>query len=235
MLLEVKDLRVHYGGVEALRGISLKVGEGEIVSLVGGNGAGKSTTLRAISGLKTPTAGEIWFEESRIDRSLPQDIVKLGIGHVPEGRNPFPYMTVLENLKLGAFLRKDKNGINNDLEQLFSHFPALKDRRMQQAKTLSGGEQQMLVIARALMGKPNLLLMDEPSLGLAPAMVQGIGRIVLDINQGGTSILLVEQNARLALRVAYRGYVLETGTIVLHGGGKELLRSEHVKRAYLGG
>ena len=235
MLLEVKDLRVHYDGVEALKGISLEVGEGEIVSLVGANGAGKSTTLRAISGLKTPTGGEIWFEENRIDHFLPQDIVKLGIGHVPEGRNPFPYMTVLENLKLGAFLRKDKDGIDNDLEQLFSHFPVLKDRRMQQAKTLSGGEQQMLVIARALMGKPNLLLMDEPSLGLAPAMVQGIGRIVLDINQRGTSILLVEQNARLALRVAYRGYVLETGAVVLHGGGEELLHSEHVKRAYLGG
>jgi len=235
MLLEVKDLRVHYGGVEALRGISLEVGEGEIVSLVGSNGAGKSTTLRTISGLKTPTTGEIWFEENRIDRSLPQDIVKHGIGHVPEGRNPFPYMTVLENLKLGAFLRKAKHEINRDLEQLFRHFPALKDRRRQQARTLSGGEQQMLVIARALMGKPNLLLMDEPSLGLAPAMVQEIGRIVLDINQGGTSILLVEQNARLALRVAYRGYVLETGNIVLRGGGKELLQSEHVKRAYLGG
>jgi len=235
MLLDVKDLRVHYGGVVALKGISLSVKAGEVVSLVGGNGAGKSTTLRTISGLKRPTTGEIRFEGQRIDRVLPQDIVKQGIGHVPEGRNPFPYMTVLENLKLGAFLRNDRDDINQDLEQLFNHFPVLRERRGQQARTLSGGEQQMLVIARALMGKPTLLLMDEPSLGLAPVMVQEIGGIVLDINQGGTSILLVEQNARLALRLARRGYVLETGGIVLEGGGQDLLESDHVRRAYLGG
>jgi branched-chain amino acid transport system ATP-binding protein len=235
MLLDVKDLRVHYGGVEALKGISLGVKKGEVVSLVGGNGAGKSTTLRTISGLKRPTTGEIRFEGQRIDRVLPQDIVKQGIGHVPEGRNPFPYMTVLENLKLGAFLRNDRNDINEDLERLFNHFPVLRERRGQQARTLSGGEQQMLVIARALMGKPTLLLMDEPSLGLAPVMVQEIGGIVLDINQGGTSILLVEQNARLALRLARRGYVLETGGIVLEGDGQDLLESDHVRRAYLGG
>lgn len=235
MLLEVKDLIVHYGGVKALGGISLKVEKGEIVSLVGGNGAGKSTTLKTISGLKRATDGKVWFKGDRIDQRLPQDIVKLGIGHVPEGRNPFPYMTVLENLRLGAFLRKDKDKVNSDLEQFFEHFPVLKERRRQKARTLSGGEQQMLVIARALMGEPNLLLMDEPSLGLAPLIVQEIGRIVLNINRQGRSILLVEQNARLALKLAHEGYVLETGKIVLQGRGKELLDSEHVKKAYLGG
>jgi branched-chain amino acid transport system ATP-binding protein len=235
MLLEIKTLWVHYGGVEALRGISLKVEEDEIVTLVGNNGSGKSTTLRTVSGLETPTTGEVWFAEKRIDRLLPQDIVKLGISHVPEGRNPFPYMTVLENLKLGAYLRKDSDKINRDLQQLFEYFPVLKERRRQQARTLSGGEQQMLVVARALMGKPKLLLMDEPSLGLSPMMVQTIGRMVLDINQKNTSILLVEQNARLALKLAHRGYVLETGNIVLQGKGEDLLYSEHVKKAYLGG
>ena len=235
MFLEIKDLRVHYGGAEAIRGISLKVEEGEIVSLVGSNGAGKTTILRTISGLKTPTTGEVWFERKRIDRFLPQDIVKMGIGHIPEGRSVFPYMTVLENIRLGAFLRKDKDEINRGLEQVLEYFPVLKERRKQQARTLSGGEQQMLVIARALMGKPKLLLMDEPSLGLSPAMVQMIGKIVLDINQSGTTILLVEQNARLALRLAHRGYVLETGSIVLQGESKDLLHSEHVEKAYLGG
>ena len=235
MLLEVKDLIVNYGGVKALRGISLRVEKGEIVSLVGGNGAGKSTTLKTISGLKRATRGKVCFKGDRIDQRLPQDIVKLGIGHVPEGRNPFPYMTVLENLKLGAFLRKDKDKVNRDLEQFFEHFPVLKERRRQQARTLSGGEQQMLVIARALMGEPDLLLMDEPSLGLAPLIVQEIGRIVLNINRQGRSILLVEQNARLALKLAHEGYVMETGKIVLQGRGKELLDSEHVKKAYLGG
>jgi branched-chain amino acid transport system ATP-binding protein len=235
MLLEIKNLTVHYGGVEALRAISLKVEEGEIVTLVGNNGSGKSTTLRAISGLKIPTSGEVWFKEKRIDRLLPQDIVKLGIGHVPEGRNPFPYMTVMQNLKVGSYMRNDKGGIRKDLDHLFEYFPILRERRKQQARTLSGGEQQMLVIARALMGKPQLLLMDEPSLGLSPMMVQTIGKIVLDINQDGTSILLVEQNARLALRLASKGYVLETGSIVLQGEGMDLLRSEHVKKAYLGG
>lgn len=235
MFLEIKDLRVHHGGAEAIRGISLKVEEGEIVSLVGSNGAGKTTILRTISGLKTPTTGEVWFTGKRIDRFLPQDIVKLGIGHIPEGRSIFPYMTVLENLRLGAFLQKDKDEINRGLEQVFEHFLVLKEKKGLQARTLSGGEQQMLVIARALMGKPKLLLMDEPSLGLSPAMVQRIGKIVLDINRSGTSILLVEQNARLALRLAHKGYVLETGSIVLEGEGESLLRDEHVKRAYLGG
>ncbi|MBW1998999.1 MAG: ABC transporter ATP-binding protein, partial [Deltaproteobacteria bacterium] len=199
MMLRVKDLRVYYGGVEALKGISLDLGEREIISLVGSNGAGKSTTLRAISGLVKLAGGEIHFRNSRIDRLRPQEIVKLGIGHVPEGRNAFPYMTVLENLRLGAFLRKDRSDIERSLDQLFDHFPVLRERRRQQARTLSGGEQQMLVIARALMGRPDLLLMDEPSLGLAPVMVQEIGRIIEEINERGTSILLVEQNARLAL------------------------------------
>jgi branched-chain amino acid transport system ATP-binding protein len=235
MLLEIKNLRVHYGGVEALRGISLKVEKGEIVTLVGNNGSGKSTTLRTISGLKIPTSGDVWFKEKRIDRFLPQDIVRMGISHVPEGRNPFPYMTVMQNLKVGAYLRNDKDEIRKDLNQLFEYFPILRERRRQQARTLSGGEQQMLVIARALMGKPQLLLMDEPSLGLSPMMVQTIGKIVLDINQRSTSILLVEQNARLALRLANRGYVLETGSIVLEGDGKGLLGSEHIRKAYLGG
>ncbi len=234
MLLEINDLTVHYGGVEALKNVSLEVKEREIVTLVGGNGAGKSTTLRTISGLKKPSRGRISFKGQRIENLAPQNIVKLGIGHVPEGRNPFPYLTVMENLKLGSFLRRDKNQINRDLEQQFRHFPVLKERRRQQARTLSGGEQQMLVIARALMGKPDLLLMDEPSLGLAPVMVQEIGRIVIDINKGGTSILIVEQNARLALRLAKKGYVLERGKLILEGNAAELLHSEHVKKAYLG-
>lgn len=234
MLLEINDLTVHYGGVEALKNVSLEVKEGEIVTLVGGNGAGKSTTLRTISGLKKPSTGRISYKGQRIENLAPQNIVKLGIGHVPEGRNPFPYLTVMENLKLGSFLRRDKNQINRDLEQQFRHFPVLKERRRQQARTLSGGEQQMLVIARALMGKPDLLLMDEPSLGLAPVMVQEIGRIVIDINKGGTSILIVEQNARLALRLAKKGYVLERGKLILEGDAGRLLHSEHVKKAYLG-
>ena len=234
MLLEVKNLRVHYGGAEAVRGISLEVEKGDIVTLIGSNGAGKTTTLRTISGLIVPTTGEVRFEGKRIDRASPQDIVKLGIGHVPEWKALFPYMTVLENLELGAFLQKNKSQINSDLEELFVHFPVLKERRKQQARTLSGGEQQMLAIARALMGRPKLLLMDEPSLGLSPIMVQQIGKIVLGINQRGVSIVLVEQNARLALRLARRGYVLETGSIVLQGEGEELLSNEHVKRFYLG-
>jgi branched-chain amino acid transport system ATP-binding protein len=234
MLLEVTGLTVHYGGIAALRDVSMALAKGEIVTLVGNNGSGKSTTLRSISGLERALSGEIRFEGKRIDGLSPQSIVKCGIGHVPEGRNPFPYMTVAENCKLGAYLRKDRKSIDEDVERLFEHFPVLKQRRRQQARTLSGGEQQMLVIARALMGRPKLLLMDEPSLGLSPMMVQTIGRIIRDINERGTSILIVEQNARLALKLAHRGYVLETGRVVLHGKGEELLHSEHVKKAYLG-
>lgn len=234
MLFEIKDLRIHYEGAEALKGISLEVEEGEIVTLIGSNGAGKTTTLRAISGLKRPTSGEIWFEGRRIDQMSPQDVVRIGIIHVPQGRELFPYMSVLENLKLGAFLRRDRGKIKKDLENLLEYFPRLKERSRQQAGTLSGGEQQMLAIACALMGNSRLLLLDEPSSGLSPIMVKEIGKIVSDINQRGTSILLVEQNARLALRLAHRGYVLETGNIVLHGEAKELMHSEHVKKAYLG-
>jgi branched-chain amino acid transport system ATP-binding protein len=235
MLFEIKDLKVSYGGAEALKGISLEVEKGEIVTLIGSNGAGKTTTLRTISGLTTPTAGEIWFEGKRIDRISPRDVVRLGIIHVPQGRELFPYMSVSENLRLGAFLRKDRNKINNDLKNLQEHFPRLKDRMQQQAGTLSGGEQQMLAIACGLMGNPRLFLLDEPSSGLSPIMVKEVSKIISDINQRGTSILLVEQNARLALGLAHRGYVLETGTIVIHGNAKELISSEHVKKAYLGG
>jgi branched-chain amino acid transport system ATP-binding protein len=235
MLFEIKNLKVSYGGAEALKGISLEVEEGEIVTLIGSNGAGKTTTLRTISGLTTPTAGDVWFEGKRIDRISPRDVVRLGIIHVPQGRELFPYMSVSENLRLGAFLRKDRNKINNDLKNLQEHFPRLKDRMQQQAGTLSGGEQQMLAIACGLMGNPRLFLLDEPSSGLSPIMVKEISKIISDINQRGASILLVEQNARLALGLAHRGYVLETGTIVIHGNAKELIRSEHVKKAYLGG
>jgi branched-chain amino acid transport system ATP-binding protein len=235
MLFEIKELRVNYGGAEVLKGISLELEDGEIVTLIGSNGAGKTTTLRTVSGLKSPTSGEIWFEGKRIDTMLPQNVVRIGINHVPQGRELFPYMSVSENLRLGAFLRKDSNRINHDLTNLLEHFPKLEERSRQQAGTLSGGEQQMLAIACALMANPRLLLLDEPSSGLAPIMVKEIGEVVSAINQRGTSILLVEQNARLALRLAHRGYVLETGTIVLHGSAKELLRSKHVKKAYLGG
>lgn len=234
MLLEITDLRVRYGGAEVLKGISLNVEEGEIVTIIGSNGAGKTTTLRTISGLKRPITGEIRFQGKRIHGTSAQDIVKMGIGHVPQGRNLFPYMGVLENIRLGAYLQNDKNQIKQSLERIFQTFPVLKARKRQQAGTLSGGEQQMLAIARALMGNPTLLLLDEPSSGLAPIVVREIGKIAVEINQRGTSILLVEQNARLALRLAHRGYVLETGSVVLQGKCEDLLTDERVKRAYLG-
>ena len=234
MLLEITDLRVRYGGAEVLKGISLNVEEGEIVTIIGSNGAGKTTTLRTISGLKRPVTGEILFQGKRIYGAPAQDIVKMGIGHVPQGRNLFPYMGVLENIILGAYLQNDKNQIKQSLERIFQTFPVLKARKRQQAGTLSGGEQQMLAIARALMGNPTLLLLDEPSIGLAPIVVREIGKIAVEINQRGTSILLVEQNARLALRLAHRGYVLETGSVVLEGKCEDLLIDERVKRAYLG-
>ena len=234
MLLKIKNLWVHYGGAEVLKGISCEVEEGTIVAFIGSNGAGKTTTLRTISGLKAPTAGEIWFEGKRIDGDLPQNIIKQGIGHVPEGRALFPYMTVSENLRLGAFLRKDREQIISDLEEIATHFPVLKERKQQLAWTLSGGEQQMLTIARALMGSPKLLLLDEPSLGLSPMNIEVIGNIVRDINQRGVTVILVEQNARLALGVAQKGYVLETGSIILHGKADELVNNDRVRRAYLG-
>ena len=234
MLLKLKDLWCHYGGAEVLKGITLEVEEDSIITIIGSNGAGKTTILRTISGLKARSSGEILFQGERIDRKLPQDIVRRRIVHVPEGRALFPYMTVVENLKLGAFLRKDREQIAIDLEKVFKHFPRLKERTNQKAKTLSGGEQQMLAIGRALMSNPKLLLLDEPSLGLSPMMVQEIGSIVRNINERGISVILVEQNARLALGLAKRGYVLETGSIVLQGEAIDLLHSDHVRKAYLG-
>ena len=234
-MLSLKDLRVHYGKVEVIKGISLEVGEGEIIALIGANGAGKTTTLRAISGLKAPTQGEIWFGRKRIDGLPPHAIVGLGIGHIPEGRRLFPHMTVLENLKVGGYLRPGKDWIRKDLEEIFQRFPILKARQRQKAGTLSGGEQQMLTIARALMARPRFLLLDEPSLGLAPRMLATIATIIQDINGRGVSIVLVEQNARLALKIAHRAYVLETGKIALEGTSHFLLADEHVKKAYLGG
>ncbi len=235
MLLDVKEITVHYHKVSAVKGISMDVKEGDIVTLIGSNGAGKSTTLRAISGLKHPTTGEIWFDGQRIDGVAPERINKAGIAQVPEGRRVFPYMTVMENLEMGAFLRRDADRMNMDLEGVFKHFPILKERRKQSAGTLSGGEQQMLAIGRALMSKPKLLLMDEPSLGLSPLLCLEIARIIRDIHEEGRTIVLVEQNARLALNLAQKGYVLETGRIVLEGEALDLRENEQVKKAYLGG
>ena len=231
----MKDITVHYYKVAAIRDITMEVEEGGIVTLIGSNGAGKTTTLRAISGLKHPTTGEIWFEDQRIDRLAPEKINKLGIAQVPEGRRVFPQMTVMENLAMGAFLRADKDGINRDLEMVFEHFPIMRERQKQYAGTLSGGEQQMLAMGRALMSNPRLLLLDEPSLGLSPILVMEIAKIIRDISQAGRTIVLVEQNARLALSLAQKGYVLETGNIVLKGDAKDLRENEQVKKAYLGG
>jgi branched-chain amino acid transport system ATP-binding protein len=232
---QVQNLRVFYERVEALKGITIGMENGAIVTLIGANGAGKSTALRAISGLIAISSGEILLGEKKIHGLSPQEIVRSGIAHVPEGRRVFPYMTVKENLKLGAFRRKDKEGIRNDLEGVFEHFPVLRDRRSQRAGSLSGGEQQMLAIGRALMSQPLLLLLDEPSLGLAPLMVKEVGRIIREINQKNVGIILVEQNAQMALRLAHKGYVLETGSVVLQGEASELIDNEHVKKAYLGG
>ena len=234
MLLEVRDLTVHYNKVAALKGVSIEVPPGGIVTIIGSNGAGKSTTLRTISGLARPSGGEIRFAGERIDRLAPEKIVARGIAHVPEGRRVFPGLTVEENLRTGAFLRRDSAGVGTDLDSVFAYFPRLKERRRQWARTLSGGEQQMLAIGRALMSRPKLLLLDEPSMGLAPLMVQQIGRIVLKIVEAGVPVVLVEQNAELALRLAKYAYVLETGTIVLHGEAATLHDNEHVRRAYLG-
>jgi branched-chain amino acid transport system ATP-binding protein len=234
MLLRVEHLTVHYGKSMALDDVSLEVAEGAVVTIIGANGAGKTTTLRALSGLKPLTSGEIWFLNSRIDGMATTEIVKLGIVHIPEGRKLFPYLTVLSNLKLGASLRRDKAGIKKDMAEVFEHFPILWDRRNQEAGTLSGGEQQMLAIARGLMAKPKLLLMDEPSLGLSPLVVDRLGKVIKDVNQEGVSILLVEQNVPLALQVANRGYALQVGRIVLEGDIGEFKSTEAVKRAYLG-
>ncbi len=235
MLLEVKDLWVHYDRIEAVKGVSLQVNEGSTVAFVGANGAGKTTILRTISGLKSPTDGEIRFHGKRIDREDAADIVKLGIAHCPEGRRVFPFMTVMENLQMGAFRRTDEGGIRNDLENIYVTFPKLKERSKQKAGTLSGGEQQMLVIARALLSKPKLLLLDEPSLGLSPIMVRQVAQIISRIRRTGIGILLVEQNSVMALRLADYAYVLETGKIFIEGIAGELLRNPKVKEAYLGG
>ena len=235
MLLSVKDMSVYYHKVIAVKDISIEVEEGGIITLIGANGAGKTTTLRAITGLKRPTAGEIWFEGRRIDKLPPEKINEAGIAMVPEGRRVFPQMTVMENLTMGAFLRKDKDGIEKDLENVFVHFPVLKEREKQMGGTLSGGEQQMLAMARALMSHPKLLLLDEPSLGLSPILVMEIAKIIKDLHQEGRTIVLVEQNARLALSLADHGYVLETGSIVLQGDAKKLQENTDVKKAYLGG
>jgi branched-chain amino acid transport system ATP-binding protein len=235
VLLEVKDLISAYDGAQICKSISFYVAEGETVTLIGANGAGKTTCLRTVSGLKRVQSGEIRFLGRRIDRLPPQAIVRLGLVQVPEGRALFPHMSVMENLKLGAYLRKDKEQINADLETVFQSFPRLNERKKQIARTLSGGEQQMLAIAAALMGKPKLLLLDEPSSGLSPRMVDEIGQIVRRIRESGTSIFLVEQNARLALELSDRGYVIEVGRIVLEGSGGELSTNEMVRKSYLGG
>jgi branched-chain amino acid transport system ATP-binding protein len=232
-LVELKDITVHYGMAEAVRGVSLALAEGEIITLVGANGAGKSTILKTISGTKKLTAGEIWFWGKRIDKLLPEKIVARGIAHVPERRRIFPYMSVADNLKAGAYLRKESE-IGPDLENVFHHFSVLKQRLGQMAGTLSGGEQQMLAMARGLMAKPSLMLLDEPSLGLAPIMVAEIGSIVTEINKQGVGIILVEQNAVMAFRLAKKAYVLETGSIVLEGDTVELLNDQRVKEGYLG-
>jgi branched-chain amino acid transport system ATP-binding protein len=234
-MLKVDDINVYYGNIQALKGVSLEINEGEIVTLIGANGAGKSTLLKAISGLLKPKQGDIVYLGQSIAGKAAQAIVKQGISHVPEGRRVFANMTVEENLELGAFLRNDKDGIRQDFEKVYELFPRLLERRKQLAGTLSGGEQQMLAMGRALMARPKLLLLDEPSMGLAPLLVKTIFRIIEEINQAGTTILLVEQNANMALSIASRAYVIETGRVVLSGTAEELNASDQVKMAYLGG
>jgi branched-chain amino acid transport system ATP-binding protein len=233
-MLEVKDLNVHYGAIHALHGISLRVEQGQIVTLIGSNGAGKSTTLRTISGLLRPSSGSILFEGKPITGRPPHEIVRMGIAQSPEGRGIFANLTVEENLDMGAFARKDKDQIARDRERALTLFPRVRERLRQNAGTLSGGEQQMLAMARALMARPRLLLLDEPSLGLAPQIVQTIFKVIREINAGGTTILLVEQNAHKALEVAHQGYVLEVGRIVMSDTGPNLARSDEVRKAYLG-
>jgi len=234
-VLEIAGLRAAYGPIEALRGVDLEVRAGELVCLLGANGAGKSTTLRTISGLLRPAAGRIAFEGRSIAGLSPATILEAGIAHCPEGRRVFPYLSVEENLLMGAYVRRDRAGIAADLERVCEHFPVLAERRRQAAGTLSGGEQQMLAIGRALMARPKLILFDEPSLGLAPTIVETTFSIIADIRRQGTTVLMVEQNAYLALRMADRAYVLETGRVVLAGAAADLMADDHVRRAYLGG
>jgi len=234
-LLRLENLHAAYGPIAALRGLDLVVGPGELVCLIGANGAGKSSTLRAISGLLPPAQGRIVFDGREIQGEGPATILKAGIAHCPEGRRVFPYLTVEENLAMGAYVRRDRSAIAADVDEVCRHFPILAERRRQMAGTLSGGEQQMLAIARALMARPRLILFDEPSLGLAPTMVETTFAIIADIRRRGTTVLMVEQNAYAALRMADRAYVMETGRIVLEGRARDLLDDDHVRRAYLGG
>jgi branched-chain amino acid transport system ATP-binding protein len=234
MLLNLKDISVHYGKAEAIKDVTIEVTEGTVVGIIGANGAGKSTILKAVCGAVPTTKGEIWFMDRRIDGMAPHHIVKLGVTHIPEGRHLFPYMSVSANLKIGAYLRKDKVAVKKDLDEVFERFPRLYERRNQQASTMSGGEQQMLAIGRGLMAKPRLLLMDEPSLGLAPLLVQELATIIRDILKSGISILLVEQNAGLVTQVTERGYVLEVGKVVLEGNLKEIMTNDIVRSAFLG-
>jgi branched-chain amino acid transport system ATP-binding protein len=234
MLLELKDVQTFYGSIQALKGITINVRDGEIVTLIGANGAGKSTTLRSINGLNHPRHGTIRFEGKNITHEAPHDIVKMGIAQSPEGRKLFPRMTVTENLEMGAFQRSDRAGIKEDMDRVFELFPRLAERRSQKAGTMSGGEQQMCAIGRALMARPRLLMLDEPSMGLAPIFVERIFETIVEVNKQGTSILLVEQNALMALHVANRGYVLETGTIALADEAKALAQNEQVRKTYLG-
>lgn len=235
MLLELKDVTIHHGTAEAVKGVTLEVGESSVVGIIGANGAGKSTILRAVSGLAPLTQGEIYFKGKRIDGMATHEIVNLGLVHVPEGRGLFPNMTVLANLRLGAYLRKDKVAVESDLKAVFNLFPRLKERYNQKAGTLSGGEQEMLAISRGLMANPKLLLLDEPSLGLSPIVIEELARIIKDINNKGIGVLLVEQNASLVTDVTERGYVLEVGKIVLEGNMTELMENKLVQRAFIGG
>ena len=234
-MLEVKNLSVHYGMIQAVRNVNFKVNEGEIVSLIGANGAGKSTILKTLSGLIHPSEGEIIYLGENIASTSAKKIVEKGLVQVPEGRHVFPGLTVIENLELGAFLRKDKEEIQKDMEAVFERFPILKERKDQDAQTLSGGEQQMLAMGRALMSRPKLLLLDEPSMGLAPIFIREIFKIIQEIQKTGTTVLLIEQNAKMALSISNRAYVLETGSVVLSGTGQELLESDEIQKAYLGG
>lgn len=233
-MLQVKDLNVHYGAIHAIRNVSLEVRDGEIVSLIGSNGAGKTTVLQTITGMKKATSGQVLWNDHNLLSTDPSKIIRLGVAHVPEGRRIFASMTVQENLEMGAFSRKDRAGIQEDLEKVYARFPRLKERYRQAAGTLSGGEQQMLAMGRALMSKPKILLMDEPSMGLSPLLVKEIFHIIQEVNAGGVTILLVEQNARMALSIASRAYVIETGRIAMSGDAKDLMNDDNVRKAYLG-
>jgi branched-chain amino acid transport system ATP-binding protein len=236
MYFELKNISIHYDKVQALENVSIYLEQGEIVALIGANGAGKTSTLRAVTALVKPSAGEIWFDGKRIDGLEPAAVVALGISMVPEGRHVYPFMSVKDNLLMGAYLRKDKSAIKRDLEGIYARFPRVKERLRQQAGSLSGGEQQMVVISRALMARPKLLLLDEPSLGLAPKIVRDIARAIVEINRDeGISVVVVEQNSRMALKISNRAYALETGRIALAGNSSDLLDDDHIRKLYLGG